>query len=290
MPDIRVLQPGDEAALEAFLLPRVESSMFLIGNLRDSGLIDRGQPYEGTYVAAFENDEIVGAVAHFWNGNLAFQAPDHIDDLWRVAVRVSGRPIQGLLGPNEQVDRVHRALGLHDAQIQVDEVENLYSLELADLVVPEPLRSGQVTGKPVEPLDLDLLTEWRVGFSLESLGEEEGPDLWIRCRADAARVIREERCWLLEDGGRPVSTTAFNTAFAEAVQVGGVWTPPALRRRGYGRAVVATSLLDARARGVSKGVLFTGQDNIPAQKAYLALGFQHVGDYRLTLLRSPIEL
>ena len=48
MVDIRLLRPGDEAALEAFLLPRVESSMFLVGNLRSSGLVDRGQPNEGT--------------------------------------------------------------------------------------------------------------------------------------------------------------------------------------------------------------------------------------------------
>jgi ribosomal protein S18 acetylase RimI-like enzyme len=285
-----VLQPGDEATLEAFLLPRVESSMFLIGNLRDSGLIDRGQPYEGTYAAAFIKDEIVGAVAHFWNGNLAFQAPKHLEDLWPVAVRASGRPIRGLLGPIEQVAVVYRALDLRGTQIQVDEVENLYSLDLADLVVPEPLRSGRVTGRLVGPCDLDLLTEWRVGFSLESLGEEEGADLRDRCRVDAERVIRERRCWLLEDGGRPVSTSAFNTSFAEAVQVGGVWTPPELRRRGYGRAVVAASLLDARAQRVGKGVLFTGLDNVPAQKAYLALGFRHVGDYRLTLLRLPVGL
>jgi RimJ/RimL family protein N-acetyltransferase len=264
--------------------------MFLIGNLRDSGLVDRGQPYEGTYVAAFEADDIVGAVAHFWNGNLAFQAPDHLDDLWRAAVRASGRPIRGLLGPKGQVSAVHRSLGLRDAQIQVDEVENLYSLDLDDLIVPGPLRLGRVTGRRVEPRDLELLTEWRVGFSMESLGEEEGPDLLARCQADAKRVIEEQRCWLLEDGGRLVSTSAFNTSFEEAVQVGGVWTPPELRRRGYGRAVVAASLLDARSQGVGKGVLFTGLDNIPAQKAYLALGFRHIGDYRLTLLRSPVEI
>jgi RimJ/RimL family protein N-acetyltransferase len=290
MADIRLLQPGDEAALEAFLLPRVESSMFLIGNLRFSGLVDRGQPYEGTYVAAFENDDVVGAVAHFWNGNLAFQAPVHLAALWQAAVQASGRPIHGLLGPNGQVGAVHRALDLHGAQIQVDEVENLYSLNLADLVVPEPLRSGRVTGRLVEPRDLALLTEWRVGFSTESLGEEDGPDLQARSRIAAERVIRERRCWLLEDGDRPVSTSAFNTSFEEAVQVGGVWTPPELRRRGYARAVVAASLLDARAQGVGKGVLFTGLDNIPAQKAYLALGFRHIGDYRLTLLRSPVDI
>ena len=30
----RVLQPGDEAALAAFVLPRISSSMFLLGNMR----------------------------------------------------------------------------------------------------------------------------------------------------------------------------------------------------------------------------------------------------------------
>lgn len=91
--------------------------------------------------------------------------------------------------------------------------------------------------------------------------------------------------WLLEDDGRPVAVTSFNAALAEVVQVGGVWTPPDRRGRGYGRAVVAASLLDARAEGVGRTVLFTGEANEPAIRAYLALGFQRVGDYRVVLLR-----
>ena len=56
--------------------------------------------------------------------------------------------------------------------------------------------------------------------------------------------------------------------------------------RGYGRAVVAASLLDARAQGVGKAVLFTGLENLPARRAYAALGFQPLADYRLVLLRQ----
>lgn len=77
---------------------------------------------------------------------------------------------------------------------------------------------------------------------------------------------------------------------AEAVQVGGVWTPSELRRQGYARAVVATSLLDARADSAELAILFTGEENIPAQKAYLALGFEHVGDYQITLLREGLHI
>ena len=64
MTAIRVLQPGDEAALEAFLLPRIETSMFLLGNMRAVGLVDGGGFLEGSYVAANDGDKIVGVVAH----------------------------------------------------------------------------------------------------------------------------------------------------------------------------------------------------------------------------------
>jgi predicted GNAT family acetyltransferase len=63
-----------------------------------------------------------------------------------------------------------------------------------------------------------------------------------------------------------------------------VYTPPSLRGRGYARAVVAGSLLAARARGVRQAVLFTGKDNDHAQRAYRALGFTVVGDYGVVLL------
>jgi ribosomal protein S18 acetylase RimI-like enzyme len=286
MAEIRILRPGDEAALEAFLWPWVESSMFLLGNLRVAGLLDTGQPYEGTYAAAFEGGEVVGAVAHYWNNNLVFQAPVHLDALWRAAVGTSGRPIHGLLGPEAQVAGARESIGLDEAQVQMDETETLYRLALADLVVPEGLRLGRLRGRPVERRDLDVITAWQVGFSVETLGEDETPQLWEECRAGVERSLGQGRTWVVEDGGEPVACSSFNTAIREAVQIGGVFTPPELRRRGYGRAAVAASLLDARAAGVVMAILFTGVENVAAQRAYEALGFQPVGTYRLILLRA----
>src|SRR5206468_11065013 len=72
----------------------------------------------------------------------------------------------------------------------------------------------------------------------------------------------------------------------EIVQIGGVWTPPELRGRGYGRAVVAGSLLAARERNVRRAVLFADPRNTAAQRAYLALGFRIAGDYGLVLLKG----
>jgi RimJ/RimL family protein N-acetyltransferase len=287
MTEIRILQPGDEAALEEFLVPRIESSMFLLGNLRAVGLADRGRLFEGTYAAAFETRKIVAVVAHYWNGNLVFQAPDHVAALGRAAAEASGRAIQGLLGPQAQVSAAKKALSLEVDRIMLDETEYLYSLALTDLVMPEALRLGQLRGRRIERRDLDLVTRWRVGFSVEALGEEPGARLWERCRASAERSLEQGRTWILEEGGEPVATSSFNATTAEAVQVGGVWTPPEIRGRGYGRAVVAVSLLDARAEGVTTSILFTGVSNVPAQRAYVALGFRHIGDYRLLLLHPP---
>jgi ribosomal protein S18 acetylase RimI-like enzyme len=285
---VRILKPGDEVALEAFLRPRVESSMFLIGNLRAAGLVDQGQTYQGTYAARFKDERIVGVVAHYWNQSLVLQAPVDLIALGAEAVQGSGRPVRGLIGPGDQVAAAKEALDIHGPNVQMDETENLYSLALDDLVVPGSLASGRVKGRRAEPGDVDLLTEWGVAYSVEALGEENGPRLRQICRKQTERSLREKRTWVLEDEGRPVACSSFNTAIEEAVQVGGVWTPPDLRRRGYGRAVVAASLLDARSEGASMGILFTGEDNIAAQKAYEALGFRCIGDYSIVLLRSAL--
>src|SRR3712207_1369071 len=119
LPAIRILHPGDEGALERFLLPRLETSMFLMSNLRAAGLRDTGQRYEGTYAAAFDDDAIVGVVAHFWNQNLILQAPAQIHALWRAAVAASRRPIKGLVGPAAQVRAVKESLGVEANQIQL---------------------------------------------------------------------------------------------------------------------------------------------------------------------------
>ena len=53
---------------------------------------------------------------------------------------------------------------------------------------------------------------------------------------------------------------------------------------------LAFSLLDAYAEGVQKAILFMGESNLTAQRAYTALGFRHISDYRLVLLRSPMRI
>ncbi|MEM7536017.1 MAG: GNAT family N-acetyltransferase [Chloroflexota bacterium] len=303
-PQIRLLEPGDEALLEAFLLPRIESSMFLLGNMQTAGLVDKGIGQQGTYVAAIETNEqgdaqITAVVSHYANGNLIPQAPVHLDELWRAAVRISGREVRGAVGPADQVQAIIASLsadvgGIHPNNVQMDYTEYLYRLDLNDLIVPDLLTSGQVQGRRGNMGDIDVLVPWRVAYNMEALGVEDTPDVWEHCQQSVERYLQIQRSWVLERKGdgvtELVATTNFNTAIPQAVQVGGVWTPPELRSRGYARAVVAASLLDARDEGASLGVLFTDRENVAAQKSYESLGFARVGDYCLFGLKKGYAL
>lgn len=289
-PIIKILQPGDEAALEAFLLPRLDASMFLISNLRTAGLRDTGHRLWGIYAAAFAHGRIVSVVAHYRIGALVCQAPLYLEALWRAVVAASGWGVVRVIGPVAQVGLVRAALPISERDVQMDETEGLYSLLLADLIEPTAVRTDQVMGRRMTARDLDQVAAWRADYAIEALGDADTPELHSQCRAAAERVLADGTTWVLEDRGELVAMSSFNSTIAEAVQIGGVWTPPALRGRGYGRAVVAASLRDAGVEGVSKAILFTGDSNISAQKAYLALGFRRIGDYRLLLLRTPVTV
>ncbi|MCC2672014.1 MAG: family N-acetyltransferase [Armatimonadetes bacterium] len=287
---VRTLESDDIPAVEAFLRPRLSSSMFLVSNLRRAGIEDRGEPYQGTYAAAWRDKRIVAVAAHYWNGNLIVQAPECLDEVCAAALAGSRRAVRGVIGPGDQVGEVTSWTGFQDAAAQVDEKERLYRLALSDLVLPEALTRGEVTARLGQPHDLDLVTRWLVDYAVSSLGERHGTKLEVERRTMAERSVADQRTWLLEHAGRPVAMTAFNAAIAEAVQVGPVWTPPAERSRGYARAAVAASLRHAREAGVLEAILFTGPANVAAQRAYEALGFRHIGEYRILLLREAVRL
>ncbi|UCG22758.1 MAG: GNAT family N-acetyltransferase [Chloroflexota bacterium] len=288
---MRILRAGDESALKRFLVPRLDSSLFLYGNMLAAGLNDTGERYAGTYAAAFENGRMVAVAGHFWNQTMVLQAPVHLKALMAQAQDASGRPLKRLVGPNDQVVEAIDLLGLTAADLQMDEKENLYSLPLADLSVPDLLTSGEAVGRRIQVGDLELVSQWRTNYLRELHLEEDSPELHEIARRHVRGEIAAGRTWILEVQGKPVASTSLNATVrdegvAGVVQVGGVYTPPELRGRGYGRSAVAASLIDARSEGYQRSVLFTGISNLAAQRAYLALGYRLIGAYRITVLRE----
>jgi GNAT superfamily N-acetyltransferase len=227
---------------------------------------------------------MTAVACHCWNGNILLQGDVGLEEAVVGAVDRTGRPIKGLMGPVELVTRARAGLGLTAARARLEESERLFTLELAALRVPPLL--GQPTIEFRAPTAAEVagpLAEYRKVYLVETLHLPETPDLLATARAQIEGWNRGKRLWVLADAGRVVSMTAFSANARGVVLVGGVYTPGELRGRGYARAAVAGSLIQARANGSRRSVLFTPESNVPAQRTYRALGYEDVGDWGLVL-------
>nr|WP_199349885.1 GNAT family N-acetyltransferase [Nostoc flagelliforme] len=284
---MRTLQPGDEVSLEEFLLQHSDTSMFLRSNWRAAGLLDQGARFQGTYVAAYTNEIIVAVAAHFWNGMVVVQAPVHLSEVVQAVVAQSGRAISGISGPAAQVEATKRVLGLSNRTTQLDESEILFSLTLQDLQIPQALATAKVQCRLPHSEELELLTEWCVVYNVKALQGTDTPSLRSACRLVIEACQATAMHWVLVAEDTLVSYSAFNANLPDIVQIGGVWTPPGLRGKGYAKSVVAGSLLAARSQGVKRAILFTCHHNQAAQAVYRGIGFLPTGEkYGLVLFES----
>lgn len=70
--------------------------------------------------------------------------------------------------------------------------------------------------------------------------------------------------------------------YEKIAQIGGVFTPPGLRRHGYSRAVLSQVLHDARVRHhLERIFLFTGEENLPERTLHESVGFERFGHFGL---------
>ena len=282
--EIRLLTSDDQPALERFLLPRVSSGMFLLGNSRTAGIGLSDEQYSGVYAAEMRGDDVRGVFAKFKGGRSSVLADTDVDEpvnisaLVQLAQENNLAPLTSIAGPFDQVELALAAVP-DRGEPALKSREILFSLDVEDLVIPANLTEKDCSYRTIPPADLDPITDWRIDFKATSLNMSPSTISREKTRDE----ILSQRWWILEAEGRPVSMTTFNCLIAEAAVVGSVYTPPDLRGKGYARAVVAGSILDAQKEGVARVILFTGEENFPAQRAYRSLGFRECGDFGLVV-------
>lgn len=280
---LRMAEPRDAPAMEAFLAGRAGTSMFLRANLAAHGTGEIHHPHGTTFWLAETADGIAGIFGATNSGYLMAQAPEAGPEVWSDWVAaMAGRPMRGITGDDVQVRRALRALGLRVEAFAVNHAEPLYRLKL------EELRANGDEIRPAEPGDREMLTEWYAAYLIQT-GLTTDPDrARDEGRARAAAAARPGMERLLIDGGAPVACASINAAAADMVQVGGVFVPEDRRNRGYGRRVTAARLAEARDGGARVAILFSNND--AASRAYEAIGFERIGAYRVAVLTAPIIL
>lgn len=92
-------------------------------------------------------------------------------------------------------------------------------------------------------------------------------------------TIRKKCVFFWVDEGEVVSIALATRPQIKGICVGGVYTPPAFRRRGYARALVAEVSKELLARSYELTNLFTDLSNPTSNKIYQEVGYQPVCDY-----------
>jgi RimJ/RimL family protein N-acetyltransferase len=272
---------SDQAAIILFLGAHLETSLFPLTNLIAHGM-------EGGHDRAMR----------FWldgrpiRGLIGMTQAGMVMPQWPVVptpadlTPMTGLSATGVIGNADQVRWLRQALGLASAPTQLAKDEPLFTLGLDALQMP-PIDPRRLMLRPLQTAPLALLQDWRSAYVQEITGAAAERAHTI-ATAEIDHYIQADSHRVLYCDGNPVSMTGFNARLPDTVQIGGVWTPPALRGRGYARSAVALHLAEAHAAGVQRAVLFAASES--AVCAYEAIGFRRIGTYNITLFDGPQEI
>lgn len=153
--------------------------------------------------------------------------------------------------------------------------EILYNLDLSEISYPLNPNVRILTAGDYnqwKPLRLDYLQE--EGFP-NDLNDEQLLEIFLdKCKG---RII-----WGYFLMDRLVSIADLNAKASDLGQLGGVYTDPIFRKKGYSKAVIHKLLSDIKEiHNIRKLIIFTGENNLSAQKLYQSIGVKQVGHFAL---------
>lgn len=246
----------------------------VIGSVAQS--VVEGRHYERQHWFVVEDDgEVVGAA--IWTPPYKLLVPrlsDEAADRVAAAALALDDELVGVVGP---VDTAHRVAAAAGRSARVEMREKL--LVLGDYVRPTPIpgRSRRAT-----EADVDLATDWMTQFAADSGALVPDPRASVEGRLGAL--------WFWDVDGEPVSiaghASLVTTPAGVVARVGPVFTPAALRRRGYGAAVTA-AVVEALLPTVDTVMLYTDAANSTSNGVYERLGFAHVAEVVELALEVP---
>ena len=268
--------PADLAEIDAFLSAHVTCAMFPLTNLRQHGMSGDDPQAQDLWLMR-EAGQVTDVLALTHAGMVLPVLPSATYDM---AARVlAGRKVTGIIGRQDWARGVEKACGLH-GPYTLNRDEPHFALDLPDLRLPEG--TGQIA--PLAQAPADTIKSWIHAYMIEALDTPKAQaDTEVFTRYD--RYVAAGSHVVLMEGSQPLAMCGFNARLPLIVQVGGVYTPPALRGQGHARRAIGQHLAQARAAGVQRAVLFSASEQ--ASNTYCALGFSQIGQWTLLLQANP---
>lgn len=273
---IRSLSGSDRSSVFAFLEREPVLNIYLLSRLMDDGFGHIGQTIEirhhgATVCVASLTSNLVFAV------DREMSSGDRKWTLELLADRVlCGSSIpRAIIAEERCVEEVWRQLRSRiDPPTVVRLRQPVYVLEGSPVngVVMESLRFSTLD-------DLDALVPACAAMHLEEVGIDPLERDAAGYRQRVRELILRRRSLVLTVEGAIAFKCEFSAVTLQAIQLMGVWTAPAHRRRGYARR----GMVDVCRYITSEGrmaTLFVNDFNAPAIGLYESLGFRAVGANR----------
>jgi predicted GNAT family acetyltransferase len=154
------------------------------------------------------------------------------------------------------------------ARITHTQAQRIYRLVKVNNV---PLSPGRM--RVATMADKELVIKWAHAFHIDVGGE-------VRHAAEGDPTPGLEHGWVFfwEDGGRQVSMAVKTRPTEKGITVGGVYTPPELRGKGYATSCVAELSRQILQSGLEFCTLYTDLANPTSNSIYMKIGYEPVCD------------
>jgi predicted GNAT family acetyltransferase len=268
--DPRELLPAEAP----FLVAREAQHSLLLG-LADR-MRARSDDVGGAYAARVRGDRGTVLVA-LWTPPqhllLSAAAEPGAVDLVATDLARAGADLFGVHGPPREARRFARswarltgAHGVLDMRTRV--------LQVTRVRQPPTVAPGFVRFATND--DVHLLADWTDAFRAEALPNE--PGAVPGADVVATWMSREEPIvWIWDDDG-PVAMAVATVRTPNGVRIGGVYTPPAHRNRGYASSLIAAASQGELDRGRAMCYLDADVTNHNATRIYESVGYVAVGE------------
>jgi len=125
--------------------------------------------------------------------------------------------------------------------------------------------------RPIGAADAALFADWTIAFQREAVPHDPVPP---REQLEKGAADGRFSFWIVD--GEPVSMAGIVRRTRNSAAIAGVYTPPALRGRGYAGSVTAAVVERAFAEGKAAACLYTDLRNPYSNRCYAKVGFKPV--------------
>lgn len=226
-------------------------------------------PYLATIV---HGDKVVGAAIRTPPWRLVLSEMDHPGAVHRLAQDLVDVPLPGVVGPADAAAHFGEAWAeLTRAKPRLNRHERAFRITR---VIPPMPTSGEM--EIARPEHQRPVADWIAAFHVEASIGNPAQDYDLMAERWIRRIGRTVYLWI--DEGRPVALTGVGGPTPNGIRVGPVYTPPAMRGRGYASNLVAQATQEQLDAGRTFVFLFTDLANPTSNKIYQAIGYEPVSD------------